>query len=390
MMEAGIEPPKEFLIRQNYYCKDPEKIKVKYTEAVVTLKEVLEAWDRVQKNALVADEIAKVKSWKDIPDPPLGSCYAYGGCAFIDICTKRETVEEYTLRVNRYNKGIEYKENNVSLLAQMTGKAPAPKPVETQAPTNRPADTAVTETAPVAPPSNGTEGVKQKLAALAGVVPGATAQAKPPEAPRAAPSPAPAQSPPPSGLKPVGAILPSPTPQVFNSPIAPWASAECKACDGTGISSKGAACIPCVQISRENSGPIPEEYDVVLVDGIPAYNRKPAKMEVQSLKPQEPQRGRPKDGFKLCINCTPTRTSKKLLRLEDVYAQFAQQIADSSGANNFFELDAFARRDAMARVAKSVADFIGSQTVTCFARSPDMDHFLLALSPLAQEIYEGK
>jgi len=145
-----------------------------------------------------------------------------------------------------------------------------------------------------------------------------------------------------------------------------------------------------VQISRENSGPIPEEYDVVLFDGIPAYNRKPAKMEVQSLKPQEPQRGRPKDGFKLCINCTPTRTSKKLLRLEDVYAQFAQQIADSSGANNFFELDAFARRDAMARVAKSVADFIGSQTVTCFARSPDMDHFLLALSPLAQEIYEGK
>ncbi len=393
-VENGEEPPQEFLIRQNYYCKDPENLKVRYTEAKVSLQEVMNAWEHVKQNAEIADKIDLVKDWRELPDPGPKACYAFGGCAFQTICGKHETLEEYVMRVNRFNQGIKDKENNMSLMDKLKARgATTPTATASAAPAPAPAAAAAAP-APQAAPTNGTEGVKQKLSSLAGL-------SKPAAAPQTAPSPAPAQKPGIAALKPLGSILPGPVepspspgpveveqPEIIDIPApnsAPWAQAGCKACGGAGMATNGKPCIPCVSASEQS----PEQYEVSQEGGELKFEKKPVNMNAGSLKPAEPQRGRPKEGFTLYINCMPTKTTKKVSRLEEVYAIFAQQVAESSQAKNFFQLDAFARRDAISQFARSVADHLGSGAVVCSTNSPDLNHFLLALSPLAKEVVEG-
>lgn len=207
--------PKTITLRHNNFVKDRKDPRIRVNEVEVSPDHVQEQWStNIVPEIQKVSKTAQAKKWNEIPDPAEGTdaCNAFGGCPFISICTGRESCEQYTSRINSLNEG---------------------EPEQTKG----------------AQEPMSTEAFKKRLeAAKAGTTP-PPAAAPPAEAPTAAP-----------------AAQPEATPTPANTQKAPWATADCKACAGTGINSKGNPCRICDSIQKKNNGITSSMY-AVEVDG---------------------------------------------------------------------------------------------------------------------------
>ena len=119
---AGNWPKDQVLaLSHQYYVKDPSNPHVEKREVSVTWEEVKTFFDeRIQPVMELMMIYREVDGFEDIPLPecPESACKKYGGCPFASICTKQESVKQYTRRIEKAISGenkTNYKEVAESL-----------------------------------------------------------------------------------------------------------------------------------------------------------------------------------------------------------------------------------------------------------------------------------
>ena len=207
----------------------------------------------------------------------------------------------------------------------------------------------------------------------------------------------------------------------------PWAKKGCKACKGKGFNSKGNPCRGCTTAHPKVADQfeiMPQDDGMVIwtngeLEGstrfapppkvtepkpAPAESAAPAE-KVEPDKEPEPEatpatvaaleglpkktRGRPRKAFTLMINCLPVIYNGKAITLEEILHHYGKQLAEDQGANSYYLLNAFKRRDLIAAVVEKIALDLGNDVVVANVKSPDLDSLLAALRPLATSVVEG-
>lgn len=98
--------------------------------------------------------------------------------------------------------------------------------------------------------------------------------------------------------------------------------------------------------------------------------------------PTKASPGRPKQGFVLCLGCAPLK-APKVVQLHEVFDRVTKAIAEASGAASFYDLETWPRRDALAKAAAVEAEGLTGCHVVAIGSSPDLRHFVDALTPFA-------
>lgn len=269
--------------------------------------------------------------------------------------------------------------------------------------------------------------------------------------PQYPPQPLPQGAAPPVSYPPAQPQVPAaPQPQAQGQPVAPpWSVQGCTACGGYGFNTVGSPCRICDAQAQAAGRPTSANYNLVpLGNGLiqwtardgshmgismlvpntkpvaveqrtsyagpaPAAAGVPAVAQAHVPLPQSPQqpavndpngeeeekggRGRPAKSFVLLINCGPirgveTRGDRKLIDLYRVLEKLGQEIAAQSGVASFWELDAFKRRDMIARIAPLAAKDWGTQLVMAVGvgtGASDIKALVDAVSPLAGLVIVG-
>lgn len=206
------------------------------TPQPVSSDDIEARWSWVEHTAR---EIAEARKAPDIYALPMPAddttpCRAFGGCHFTEHCMARETADQHRNRYRRQQEPMATASEKLAALKNRGKAASAPS-----------ATAARTSPAPPSMPSG---------------KPGAVA---PPRAApkKAAKKAAPKASPKASPKKSADVSLEA-------SGSAPWAYADCTACEGTGISSKGNPCRACEMAQADGEGPVPSWFAVKTTDGI--------------------------------------------------------------------------------------------------------------------------
>lgn len=112
--------------------------------------------------------------------------------------------------------------------------------------------------------------------------------------------------------------------------------------------------------------------------------------DAEAKAPASKHRGRPRKSFTLYLRCAPTRGISPVY-LDQVLERRGRELATEKGAESYYELDAFRRRDLLsARVAQIVeADMPPGSHVVAVGDSPDMRALVDAVRPLATQVVEG-
>ena len=89
------------------------------------------------------------------------------------------------------------------------------------------------------------------------------------------------------------------------------------------------------------------------------------------------------------VNCSVAKgagrsgSGRNVIFLSEVMANYGAKMAETNGADSFFALDAFSRRDALCAAAPAIAEEFGTDMVVANSDSPDMRAFIDAIRPLA-------
>ncbi len=270
--DLGIDH-KSIILRHNQFQKDPFDIRVKKTEVVVSVREIEDHWEWIKKKAeemrLWRDKIhltdeslsgisptpgLKKTTWKEVKAGDIKACHAFGGCSFLQICGGIETQEAYRSRVTKYiEKQAEQAAKKLTIAVETAAKqeksnmgvisrsksqpeptpvvsAPAPAPaaatparIVIKKSTTAPPVTTTSTTTPPVTISGFVELTKDDPLVVNGAV--AVKEPKPPL---------------------VGVLIP------------PWANADCNACGGSGMNTKGYICPIC----DSAGGNISDQYDI--------------------------------------------------------------------------------------------------------------------------------
>lgn len=400
-LEQGDNLP-AITVRHNQFIKDKEEENpVRFVEATVSRDRLYEHFAWIQAQAAELLQLKQVKDWQSIEAPNReGACNEYGGCPFSNICGGIETVEQYTHR--------QASEQDTSLKGILTSVA-----------ASRPRARQKTEMSMF----------KSKTA-------------KKPSAQKAEKAQASSLNPPVTKEEPE-------TEAVEHEVVAPWAHKDCKVCKGSGLNSVGKACRSCDNYNRANqlptSGDFGAEWDVE--QGQLTWNDKPAMeneptvappikegdldagddeeddepenpdevtapiptkteasdepptpdtQEPETPKTQEPpikkkKGGRPKQGMTLLINAVLEKGphAGKIIALEDIIREAGESLAKEGGAESYYELDSFKRRDAMAAKAEAIVEHIGTGTVVARTYDADTRAMVAALRPHAYIVVGG-
>ncbi len=288
--DKGIEH-KTVTLRHNQFLKDLVEPKAKRTECVVSVQEIEDKWEWVKQKAeemrLWRDKIwlsgaygeDKVKEagteripgqapvkWSDIPGAPsISACHAYGGCAFLNICGKIESIDGYRNRVQKYLDRIEEtrkkesEEIAMGVISRAT-KGAAPAPVTTPAPIAAPTPvvnpTPTPTPAPVAAPAASNKIViKKSVVITTAPKPAAPVTTDPPPTLSGF-----VELTPENPLVVNGAKVPTEKKSLDGLVIPPWAHAECGACDGAGMGSTGFPCNTCNGHQSSIGGEVSDNY----------------------------------------------------------------------------------------------------------------------------------
>jgi hypothetical protein len=393
------EMPKTFWLRHNIYCKQANNLRVRKVEVEVDTADVIAHWNDVVVPA--AKEMLRLKTegienpLEDLPNPPVDTCNAYGGCPFLRICDGKESYEQYAKRLDEAEKFV----SNLTV---------GGKPLSSDGSGD-----------------NSVSALKKRLESKKRV-------------PREAPKDSTADRP----------SCPDPTQQdgkpdldpLRDESAPPWAWSQCSVCGGTGFNSKGLPCRICDLNAKETGQPRAEEFDIsVNEDGdivwadkdgtvlgsmatkasevevkadarekgvepveepveepaeepAPKPKQRSVETAVPKVSPEPPaRRGRPKKGFVLCINCVPIKgiqksTGRGVYYGYDILEQIYRQIEKEAGVETFHEVDAFVRREKIGRIAVGMVeefkhDMVAITGVT--GGSTDMKALLDALRPHA-------
>jgi hypothetical protein len=381
LIRAGDNPPDRVLLRHNYFCKDPKDLRVRSVEVLVTRQEIEDHWQTILEKAERMTQIRdSAEHWDDIPDPenPSQACNAYGGCPFLSICSRKESVKEYEDRLDFAAKLSQ----NVALTSSV---------VQTNG-------------------GSSMSTFREKLAAKKNKL-GPTAAAA------AVAEPASATEPEVVEVEPEVAKI---SPKHDTAP--PWANPECPACGGRGFNSKGQPCRICDAKAKGAGRPTSSEYEIYVddegnlcwklpgadidqtegsapapsggtevkaearsnlsspePDDLPRPDPVVARANAQiaedisqagileSLKAKKP--GRPKKGFLLAVNCTPTGTigqpgsGRHVHRLDRILDRMMTRMAKDAGVPSFYDLDVWDRRNKIAAAAPLLAEQFGADIV---------------------------
>lgn len=246
--------------------------------------------------------------------------------------------------------------------------------------------------------------------------------------PSAKPAPKPAAAKPAAKL-----AAPAPKASVPAGHGAPWASATCKACKGSGFNSAGNACPICAATAKQRGVPSPTDY-VIQTEGTgfvavakesaiekleglgaplqwssadgttnavspsaaaqePAEEPtvaeesepEPAEGEAEESEPEpaeqsaeesvegeaeqstkEPAkgRGRPRVGMSLFIGCTQIRgTRRDTITSSEVLERFGAALASAMGAESYWALDTWKRRERLAQKAEYIVGELAKMQV---------------------------
>jgi len=92
-------------VRHNQYPKFQDPKGVRKVEALISPGRLALHWAFLQDTAKRMVLVSKIKKWTDTPGPESpDTCSKYGGCPFQGICGKRETPEVYSIRIERQTK----------------------------------------------------------------------------------------------------------------------------------------------------------------------------------------------------------------------------------------------------------------------------------------------
>lgn len=393
-MEVGYQPDPadKITLRHNQFIKDPNDLFVQPCETQVTVGEVMDFWENdIEPTAGDMLRLKQAKTpaaqYEQVEGPrKKGACREYGGCPFAEVCGGVKAPSQLVAEIDNKNtepKPETQQEESMGIFDRNKGGKKAAKTKKTREP--KPLE----ETA--------------------------TATAEATEAP-------------------------------------PWANDDCPACGGVGFNKESKPCKACNRIAAQNDGAMSSDYDITYengyaiwsedgeelgcakvtsevavgddtkpeakaekpktrkkktketepaeeprdveaaaetaepVDTTPAKNKKAGKTALSTAKKG---RGRPKSGFTMVYGSV-RRAAMKQLDLNVLFAECAQQLAETEGVDSYYGLDRFKRRDKMASIAGKIAEDIDNATLVIVRPiGPDVTAFAAALEPYAKNIVEG-
>lgn len=102
------------------------------------------------------------------------------------------------------------------------------------------------------------------------------------------------------------------------------------------------------------------------------------------------RKGKPRKSFTLLVNCLVAKGPASL-DLGDVLHKYGQELAKTLNVANYYQIDSFKRRDALAEVVETIlnTEFSASSMVTARTDTPDMKAFVEAVKPWAGVVLYG-
>lgn len=103
----GKEPPEVVSLCHNYFVKDFDNPRIRKVVTQVPRDEIEEFWQELVTPAAVEMVFLKrAQHWSNVPGPDntAGACNAYGGCKFRSVCNKSESVPRYKARIESLQK----------------------------------------------------------------------------------------------------------------------------------------------------------------------------------------------------------------------------------------------------------------------------------------------
>lgn len=424
-VEKGQPAPAAVTLRHNQFVKDAEDLHVRATEVDVPSEVVQEFWETQIEPA--AAEMLRYKrqklpseKWREVEGPrKKGACTMFGGCPFAKICGGVETPEGYCARIKRIEAmpteeetTTTAKENDNMGIFDRTDKKTA-KVKHDEAPRQKAAEIATVDETPkgggvaLVEPAAVPPWANPECVACSGG--GFNAKAKPcPACDRTAQK---------EGKPTSSDYLLAIDDEGFTT----WTSIETSELVGRRLltvpeisateKTKPATEAVTARGERKRKSrlksdePAPAEVAADLVDDVviepefappPPVDVKPAAIEAAPVKvepkakatevPFKTKRGA---GFTVVYGAV-RRSQMKLMDLNAMFARYAQELADAAGAESYFHMDRFKRRDLMASMAKEIAQTIPSSSiVTVRADDPDIRAFATAIEVFASNVIEG-
>lgn len=414
-------------LRLNYMVKDPNDLFTKAVEVLVPADDVERFWNETMIPAaqgMLALKTAKIPmgDWSKVTGPQRpGVCKKYGGCAFAAICARQMTPLRYKEEIDRAN-GIlpppaspqpsqpKPVSKPMGIFKKPVGSKPATPPPAAEAavateeliPQAAPAAPAKAAAAPApaapaqeAPPwtqpkcmaCKGTGlNIKQGRACKACDAVSARAGKITSEAfdiafnqdgtvswsPKADAAPAKASSAPPAAPKPTVEPKAAPAPK----PAAAPAQAAGKAQVTAPPTNAKQATAPKVKAPEQKAAPAP-----MLAPASPAVEAMGAEIAAALEATDE-------KGFRLFLNCMPM--GNEFVDLATVLAEEGADLANAKGAESFYALDSFKRRDFLAqRCAEVARERFDGRDVVVIGGSQDLKAYAEAFRPLAREVFLG-
>jgi len=398
--------PDRFIIRHNQYCKDrtlPIEQRVRQVEAEITREEIEARWiTEVVEPIRKMLKTSKILTLADVQGPTPGACFAYGGCEFQRICGHQETVQAYKARIELTNANrmarFASNQGGTTTMGFFDKLKKADSPGVATAP---PASTAPAPTTNPPKPAGRLMGLLKKPADAPAPAPAAAAQEAPPA--------------------PQKTVVASAVPETT---IPPWANPDCGACEGEGWNSKGNPCRICVSDSPSRKGILencvvtgPRTWTAKIAPAKVAPEPKPApkpalapvkKTEItqedieatsnaappseHNAEPEPEKGGRKRKFFTLLIGCVIQKTdTRRVIYLEDVFRDLRKKMCEAMGVENYWDIDAFRRRDKICFAADQYADDFGTNIVVATSSSASVDFkaFVDALRPYASTVIQS-
>lgn len=421
-------------VRHNTFSKDPANPVVRAVSNTVTREQVMKFWAGVVERSKEMRKLKKAgvaaEAWFGVAGPKdKKTCEAYGGCAFRTICGKVETPEKYRARIALAQKAqqegastLTTGTNDMGIFDKMksSGGAPATKPA-----TPAPAPAAAAPKAPATATAPSKEQAEAK-----GLHPdqvaapwaretdkscggkGLTKQGKPcrvcdtfnkkegkptsadwdiatdndgritwtPKGGGATGSTPAVQAP---------KVVDRTTAENAPAPQAPAPAQEAQAAPAATPAAQPTGGASKLRRGRKAAAEAPEVAPEATPE-VPADDNQ----QGEALEPTDATgsaaRGRKPQGFTLLINALPERAKTTgVICLDQVFAEVGAELAKAMGAESYFALDAYKRRDWLAMRAAQIVEPFGSKIVTAVGSSPDFLEFLTAIKPYASYVYVG-
>jgi hypothetical protein len=430
------------VVRHNTFSKDPSNPIVQSVRAELPAERIEEFWQlvietakdmRTLKRAGIAPEM-----WSAVPGPESkDTCQDYGGCPFLTICGKVETPNKYRARMELAVKAQQVGsaaltpgKNDMGIFSKMkttaTPAAPAATKPSQPAPPSMPRKEdrpQPTTPAPEAPATalhpnqekapwarEGCKGCNSMGISKAGKpcrvcdtmnkkdgkptsanwtlgtdnegritwTDGATSGSTPAVLPVTAKDKTTAEHAPTAKPAAIPAI-PAASPAAPTGVLGKRKPGRPRKTETEGAAAPAAAQAP--EVAQEAT---PEPVGLPVEDVQTAVGPEAIEEAVKS------KGGRPPVGFTLLIGCLPERgKTTGVIGLDQEFERFGTELAQTMGAESYFALDAYKRRDWMAMRAKEIAATFGTKLVTAVGTSPDFLEFLTAIKPYANHVYVG-